>query len=96
LQLRFQRVAIETIVAKAKSAFDEYQPKSVVLAGGVAANQLLRDELNKALPVELIYPDIKLCTDNAAMIASLGYFKAQKNQPAADPYSLEIAPSLSV
>lgn len=92
----FQKIAIETIVKKSKMAFDEYSPKSVVLAGGVAANQLLRKELNDALPVELICPDIKLCTDNAAMIATLGCFKASMNQPQADPYTLAIEPSLSV
>jgi len=92
----FQAVAIQTIVGKAKKAFDEYSPSCVVLAGGVAANTELRQQLNNALPVDLIYPDIKLCTDNAAMVAALGCFKAENNQHTADPYSLEINPSLSV
>jgi len=92
----FQHVAIQTIINKAKKAFEEFKPSSVVLAGGVAANSKLRQQLNSSLPVELIYPDIKLCTDNAAMIATLGCYKVEHNQPKADPYSLEIAPSLSV
>lgn len=92
----FQAVAIQTVINKAKQAFDEYRPSSVVLAGGVAANSELRSQLNAVLPVKLICPDIKLCTDNAAMIAALGCFKAQNNQQPADAYSLEIAPSLSV
>lgn len=92
----FQAVAIQTVINKAKQAFDEYSPSSVVLAGGVAANSELRSQLNAVLPVKLICPDIKLCTDNAAMIAALGCFKAQNNQQPADAYSLEIAPSLSV
>ncbi|MEI8338543.1 MAG: tRNA (adenosine(37)-N6)-threonylcarbamoyltransferase complex transferase subunit TsaD [bacterium] len=92
----FQHVAIQTIINKAKKAFEEFKPSSVVLAGGVAANSKLRQQLNSSLPVELISPDIKLCTDNAAMIAALGCYKVEHNQPKADPYSLEIAPSLSV
>jgi tRNA A37 threonylcarbamoyltransferase TsaD len=39
---------------------------------------------------------MKLCTDNGAMVATLGCFKASLDQPTADPYSLEIAPNLSM
>jgi len=92
----FQRIAIETIVDKAKLAFEEFTPKSVVIAGGVAASQELRRQLTAALPLPVEYPDFKLCTDNGAMIATLGCFKALRNQPAADPYTLAIDPNLSM
>jgi N6-L-threonylcarbamoyladenine synthase len=92
----FQRVAIETIVDKAKLAYEEFSPKSVVIAGGVAANQELRRQLNEALPLPIDYPDPKLCTDNGAMIAALGCFKAQHEQLQADPYGLNIQPNLSM
>ncbi|HSX36562.1 MAG TPA: carbamoyltransferase N-terminal domain-containing protein, partial [Patescibacteria group bacterium] len=92
----FQRIAIETIVDKAKLAYEEFSPKSVVIAGGVAANQELRRQLTEALPLPIEYPDIKLCTDNGAMIAILGCYKMMHNQPTADPYSLDIAPNLSM
>ena len=92
----FQRVAIETIVDKARLAFEEFAPKSVVVAGGVAASQELRRQLSAALPLPIEYPDPKLCTDNGAMIACLGCFKVQARQAAADPYELAIAPSLSM
>jgi N6-L-threonylcarbamoyladenine synthase len=92
----FQRVAIETIVDKAIQAYDEFQPKSVVIAGGVAANSELRRQLSERLPIAVEYTDIKLCTDNGAMVATLGCFKALHNQPTADPYSLEIKPNLSM
>jgi len=92
----FQRVAATTITAKAKKAYLEFDPKSVVLAGGVAANLELRDQLASALQVEIIAPDIKLCTDNGAMIASLGCYKIEHNQEQADPYALSIAPNLSM
>lgn len=92
----FQRVAIETIVDKAKRAYEEFAPKSVVIAGGVAASQELRRQLTAALPLPIEYPDFKLCTDNGAMIATLGCFKAMLNQPPADPYTLDIAPNLTM
>lgn len=92
----FQRVAMETVVIKAKTAYDEFQPKSVVIAGGVAANHELRRQLAAALPLTINYPDIKLCTDNGAMVACLGCFKAQRDQPTANPWSLEISPNLSM
>lgn len=92
----FQRIAVETIVDKAKLACEEFQPKSVVIAGGAAANQELQRKLTEVLPLPMEFPDIKLCTDNGAMVATLGYFKASLNQPKADPYTLAIEPSLSM
>ncbi len=92
----FQRVAIETIVDKAKLAYEEFTPKSVVIAGGVAANQELRRQLTLALPLPIEYPDPKLCTDNAAMVATLGCFKALHNQTQHNPYTLVIEPNLSM
>ena len=92
----FQRVAIETVVDKAVQAFTEYSPASVVIAGGVAASAELRKQLSEHLPIKVNYTDIKLCTDNGAMIATLGCFKAMNNQPTADPYSLTIESNLSM
>ncbi|CAN5119032.1 tRNA (adenosine(37)-N6)-threonylcarbamoyltransferase complex transferase subunit TsaD [soil metagenome] len=92
----FQRVACETIIDKAVLAFEEYAPKSVVLAGGVAASRELRRQLTDAIPLPVEFPDFKLCTDNGAMIATLGCFKAAWDQPTADPYTLDIAPNLSM
>jgi N6-L-threonylcarbamoyladenine synthase len=92
----FQRVAIETVVDKAMQAFEEFHPKSVVIAGGVAASPELRRQLSERLPIPISYTDTKLCTDNGAMIATLGCFKAMHDQPIADPYSLDIAPNLSM
>lgn len=92
----FQHIAIETMVDKARRAYDEFAPQSVVIAGGVAASQELRRQLSAALPVPVEYLDLKLCTDNGAMVATLGCFKALSDQPTADPYKLEIAPNLSM
>jgi N6-L-threonylcarbamoyladenine synthase len=91
----FQRIAIETLVDKTERAFRDFHPKSVVIAGGVAANQELRRQLSERLPIHIDYAPMNLCTDNAAMIATLGYYYAQK-MPATDPYNLEVVPSLSM
>jgi N6-L-threonylcarbamoyladenine synthase len=92
----FQYTAVQTLVDKLKAAYEQYQPASVVIAGGVAANQELRKQASLHLTTPVIYPDIKLCTDNAAMIAVLGYFKCKNGQKLADPYSLEADPGLKM
>lgn len=91
----FQFTAIKTLVDKTRRAYDDFQPASVVIAGGVAANQELRRQLSAALPLSIDYAPIQFCTDNAAMIAALGYYRAQIDAPA-DPYDLEVQPSLSM
>lgn len=92
----FQRIAVETVVDKCVLAFEEFQPRTVLIGGGVAASPELRRQLAERLPIEILYTDPKLCTDNGAMIATLGYYHASLGQPTADPYSLEIAPNLSM
>lgn len=92
----FQRVAIETVVDKTLLAFEEFKPASVVIAGGVAANKELRRQLAERLPCPIEYSDPKLCTDNGAMVACLGFYKATCKQATADPLSLDIQPNLSM
>ncbi len=91
----FQRIAVETLVDKTIVAYEDYSPASVVIAGGVAANQELRRLLANRLPIPIEYAPMSLCTDNAAMIASLAYFMAQAGRTA-DPLTLEVVPSLSM
>jgi len=91
----FQQIAVETLVDKTVRAFHDYSPASVVIAGGVAANQELRRQLSARLPISIEYAPIQLCTDNAAMIATLGYYEAQVLEPC-DPYTLEVMPSISM
>ena len=91
----FQRVAIETLVDKTIMAFQEHSPTSVVIAGGVASSQELRRQLQERLPIPITYAPVSLCTDNAAMIATLAYYQA-KHTKQNDPYTLEVVPSLSM
>jgi N6-L-threonylcarbamoyladenine synthase len=91
----FQCTAVETLVDKTIKAFNDHSPASVVIAGGVAANQELRRQLRERLPIPIEYAAMDLCTDNAAMIATLGYYNYQR-QKTVDPLVLEVAPSLSM
>lgn len=91
----FQQIAIETLVDKAEKAFHDFSPASVVIAGGVAANQELRRQLQERLPIDIDYAPTQLCTDNGAMIATLAYYVAQKKDPMS-PFDLEVIPSLSM
>jgi len=92
----FQCIAVDTIVDKALLAVQEFSPASVVVAGGVAANSELRRQLTEKLPLPTLFPDLKLCTDNGAMIATLGAYMSTHEQPVADPYTLDIEPNLSM
>ena len=84
------------MVDKTLKAFNELHPTSVVIAGGVAANQELRTQLTSAIPISIDYAPIDLCTDNGAMIAALGCIKAMRHAETADPYTLAIAPNLKM
>ncbi len=91
----FQYGIVQTLVRSTAHAYDEFKPKSVVIAGGVAANQELRRQLSESLPVEIEYAPISLCTDNAAMVASKGFWSAKQGHPQ-DPHKLQIEPSLTM
>ena len=68
---------IESITTKVRKAIVDKGIKTVIVAGGVAANQGLRQEMAKVaeeLNVDLSIPPMKYCTDNATMIAAAGYY----------------------
>jgi N6-L-threonylcarbamoyladenine synthase len=90
----FQFTAIDTLLDALEQAVKEYRPKSVVIAGGVAASSALREQISERISKDITYTDMKLCTDNGAMIASLGYFMASNGRPPADPYTLGISTNL--
>jgi N6-L-threonylcarbamoyladenine synthase len=92
----FQHIAVETVVDKTIMAFEEFKPASVVIGGGVASSPELRRQLAERLPIPISCTDPKLCTDNGAMIATLGCFHVKNSQTEADPYTLEIQPNLSM
>ncbi len=91
----FQKIAVETLVDKLELAAKQYSPESIVIAGGVAANKELRKVAKNRLGEKILYPDFKLCTDNAAMIAGAAYFQSQFEKPSRI-HELEVAPSISM
>ena len=91
----FQYTAVKTLVDATKKAVEEFNPASVVIAGGVAANSELRRQLSERLPLPIEYAPISLCTDNGAMIAALGYYHAQVIPPTPVD-DVTVRPSLSM
>ncbi len=95
----FQKIAVETLVDKLELAVEDFSPTTVVIAGGVAANSALREELikrvSKKLPNPVIFTPPELCTDNAAMVATLGAFQSVLSE-SQNPLKLEVKPSLSM
>ena len=88
----FQRTAVEILVEKLKKALKEHpEVKSVVIAGGVSANKVLRE----ALP-EAYFPTPALSGDNGAMVAAACYYEIQSGVKPTDPYSLNIYPRVEI
>ena len=72
----FQKNVTDTLIENVKKAVDKTKIKRIVLAGGVSANSYIREKFLEFERdgIKVYMPDLKLCTDNAAMIASAGYY----------------------
>lgn len=93
----FQLAVVEVIVSKAMKAAREMKRDKIVLAGGVAANSLLRRLFEEACDqagIRLYYPPPILCTDNAAMIGCAAYYRYQAGL--VDDMSLDAYPNLKL
>ncbi|MDE5587048.1 MAG: tRNA (adenosine(37)-N6)-threonylcarbamoyltransferase complex transferase subunit TsaD [Bacilli bacterium] len=85
LATSFQNRVIETLTKKTMKALENKNVKNFIIAGGVAANKLIRDrfrELCEEKNIHYTVPALKYCTDNAAMIAASGYFAYQQGRVA--------------
>lgn len=91
-----QAAIVEVLVKKTLKALDQTGLARVVVAGGVGANQLLRQQLNEACAqrrVRVHYPELHLCTDNGAMIAMAAAMRLQSGQQQADTlYAFDVKP----
>ena len=97
LAASFQEAIVDVLAVKTRLAAQEYAVKQVVLAGGVAANVRLRDRLQQELQplaIQLSYPPIEFCTDNAAMIAGAAFFHLSRGEQ--HGLDLDVQPGLSL
>ena len=90
LAASFLGTVVDILCEKTLDAAVEKNVKTIMLAGGVAANSLLRSQLaEKAAEkgIKVIYPSMKLCTDNAAMIAEAAYYKLKNSKNKEDCFA---------
>lgn len=80
----FQRAAVDTLVGKAVKAAKLHGMNRIVVAGGVGANRLLRNEMVKHFTGDVFYPRFEFCTDNGAMIAIAGAMRLADAEDAAE------------
>ncbi|HTE48336.1 MAG TPA: tRNA (adenosine(37)-N6)-threonylcarbamoyltransferase complex transferase subunit TsaD [Candidatus Paceibacterota bacterium] len=82
IALEFENAAIECLVFKTKKAMEKYKIKTLIVAGGVAANQHLRNEMQKIVGrnIKLLFPTKELSGDNSLMIGIAGYLNYIKNK----------------
>ena len=90
----FQEAVIDILVTKTVSIARERRVGQILLAGGVAANGLLRERLIQSSPVPVLVPEPALCTDNAAMIAACGCYRFQAGRIGG--LDLDVVPSLKL
>ncbi|MGO0057578.1 tRNA (adenosine(37)-N6)-threonylcarbamoyltransferase complex transferase subunit TsaD [Streptococcus suis] len=94
LSASFQACVMDILMAKTKKALEQYPVKTLVVAGGVAANQGLRERLAAEITdVEVIIPPLRLCGDNAGMIALAAVSEYNKETLAG--WDLNAKPSLA-
>ena len=90
----FQQAVVDVLVTKTVAVAKERRVKQILLVGGVASNELLRQWLVNNSPIPVLVPEPVLCTDNAAMIAACGYYRFQAGK--VDGLDLDVIPSLKL
>jgi N6-L-threonylcarbamoyladenine synthase len=91
----FQEAVVDVLVEKTLRAARQRNIKRVIVVGGVAANSRLRERLLSQKNLQVFFPKMELCTDNAAMIAACAYFRhTQLGQR--DPFDLAPQPGLDL
>ena len=90
----FQEAVVDVLVTKTIQAAGDLGIRQIMLAGGVAANKALKERFLKQSPIPVHIPPPKLCTDNAAMIASCGYYQFSAGKR--NGYDLDVIPGLNM
>lgn len=91
----YQQAVVDTLVRNVRAGIKTFQVRQVMICGGVAANSTLRlavKQLEKVFSLPVVFPPVELCTDNAAMIAAAGHFRALRR--GADGLDLDVFSAL--
>lgn len=98
----FEQTAVDILIEKIKLALKQNpETKSLIIAGGVSANQRLRHDLNFYIEqqnsklhnkINLYFPEHRFSGDNGAMVASAAYYEVKSQIPPTDPFALNIMP----
>ncbi|RRR77923.1 MAG: tRNA (adenosine(37)-N6)-threonylcarbamoyltransferase complex transferase subunit TsaD [Candidatus Viridilinea halotolerans] len=90
----FQESVVDVLTAKAVDAAVRHNAAAIILAGGVAANLRLREELTRRANVPVRCPPLALCTDNAAMVAAAAFYRYDASR--SDVWATDVHPSLAL
>lgn len=91
LAASFQAAVVDVLLTKTLKAARQFNVTEIVVAGGVSANKALREAFLNQQEFPVHIPPLTLCTDNAAMVASAGYFHFLQGQN--DPLDIDVRPS---
>jgi N6-L-threonylcarbamoyladenine synthase len=94
LAASFQAAVVDVLATKAAQAAQTFGASRLALGGGVAANRALLTTVEERAQLPVVCPPPRLCTDNAAMIASAGFFRYRAGERS--DLSLDIEPSLPI
>lgn len=87
----FQAAVVDALITKTVKAAQHFGARQILVAGGVSANQALREAFMAQSEFPVNIPPLYLCTDNAAMIGAAGYFRYSKGMR--DPFDFDVMPN---
>lgn len=90
----FQDAIVDVLVVKTRAAAEEFGAKQILLAGGVAANKHLREQMTARADRPVLIPPPKLCVDNGAMIAAAAWWHYRAGETS--PWDLDVVPNLKL
>lgn len=99
MSYEIQQAIVDVLIKKTLRAAQEFNAKSIIIGGGVSANEQLRMEMEKAadsLGIKFLAPSPDLSVDNAAMAGVAGYFAFKRGQAAKNPDDLRSEPNLGI
>jgi N6-L-threonylcarbamoyladenine synthase len=91
LSFSFQKTVFEILIYKIKKAVSEFSPKTIIVAGGVSANQTLKKMIKNVLPnFKIYFPEKTLATDNGVNIALAGYLLVKNKRKVIGASKLDV------